>query len=127
MRLLLVEHDERLAARLATGLRAEGFPVDIAESADAANARLRAACYAAIVVDWKLPDADGPSLCAELRARGVTTPILIVTARRSLGDRVTGLDAGADDVLAKPFALVELVVRLRTLLLPFSGSAAGGC
>jgi DNA-binding response OmpR family regulator len=75
-----------------------------------------AADYAAIVLDWRLPGKDGATLCRDLRARGVATPILMLTARRSLDDRVNGLNVGADDYLTKPFAFAELIARLQALL-----------
>jgi DNA-binding response OmpR family regulator len=116
MRLLLVEDNERLAHFLAKGLGIEGFAVDhvdLIEDAEAALARMR---FDAILLDLGLPDGDGLDLLKRLRARNDTTPILVTTARGDLGDRLKGLDGGADDYLIKPFEITELAARLRALL-----------
>src|ERR1700736_4454588 len=116
MRLLLVEDNERFAALLKQGLAAAGFTVDVlATAADASTALLTGRCDI-VVLDLGLPDSDGLSVLAEMRRRGDTTPVLILTAHGSLKDRVTGLQSGADDYLVKPFALEELVARLQALL-----------
>lgn len=116
MRLLLVEDNARLAELIAGGLAREGFAVDhVATIADGLNA-LASTHFAAVVLDLGLPDGDGLSIIQALRGRGSTTPILILTARQSVRDRVKGLEQGADDYLAKPFAFEELVARLRALL-----------
>lgn len=116
MRLLLVEDNARLAELIAGGLAREGFAVDhVATIADGLNA-LTSTHFAAVVLDLGLPDGDGLSIIQALRGRGSTTPILILTARQSVRDRVKGLEQGADDYLAKPFAFEELVARLRALL-----------
>ncbi|HTY77708.1 MAG TPA: response regulator transcription factor [Candidatus Bathyarchaeia archaeon] len=116
MRVLLVE-DDRKAARLAKkGLQEAGFLVDVAFSAEDGDEMVGAVEYDAIVLDWLLPGKDGATLCRDLRARDISTPILMLTARRSLDDRVTGLNVGADDYLTKPFAFAELVARLQALL-----------
>lgn len=116
MRLLLVEDNERLAAAVAQYLRTAGFAVDRAGlAADAATA-LAAARYDVIVLDLGLPDSDGLRLLEAARARGDGTPILILTARDGLDDRIKGLNSGADDYLLKPFAMGELVARLKALL-----------
>jgi DNA-binding response OmpR family regulator len=116
MRLLLVEDNERLAHFLAKGLGMEGFAVDhvgLIEDAEAALATMR---FDAILLDLGLPDGDGMDLLKRLRARNDTTPILVTTARGDLGDRLRGLDGGADDYLIKPFEIAELAARLRALM-----------
>jgi len=116
MRLLLVEDDEKLARALARGLRHEGYAVDLAADGDAALTSAAVWEYDAIVLDVMLPRRDGLGVCAALRERGCWAPVLMVTARDQVPDRVRGLDAGADDYLAKPFAFDELLARLRALL-----------
>lgn len=116
MRLLLIEDNERFAALLKRGLTAAGFAVDILSTAEEATAALIAERFEIVVLDLGLPDADGLDLLAEMRRRGDATPVLILTARGSLKDRVNGLGSGADDYLIKPFALEELIARLRALL-----------
>ena len=115
MRLLLVEDEPRLAASLRRGLEEEGYTVD--HAADAVEAEAFAAGdYDAFVVDWRLPRGDGRSFVAGLRTAGRTEPVLMLTALADIEHRVAGLDAGADDYLAKPFAFEELLARLRALL-----------
>jgi len=116
MRILVIEDDRKAAALLARGLREEGFAVDVAHSAGDGDAHAFVATYDVIVLDWLLPDRDGVSLCRALRARRVHTPILLLTACDGLSDRVSGLDAGADDYVTKPFAFEELLARIRALL-----------
>src|SRR5271156_5040133 len=111
--LLVVEDEVRLLGYLRTGLTEEGFAVTGTASAEAAEQILNAAHFATIVLDLRLPQKDGIQFLRELRERGDRTPVLILTARDSLTERVTGLDAGADDYLAKPFAFAELVARIR--------------
>jgi DNA-binding response OmpR family regulator len=113
---LVVEDEVRLLGYLRTGLTEEGFAVSGAASAEAAEQILNAADFATIVLDLRLPQKDGIQFLRELRERGDRTPVLILTARDSLTERVTGLDAGADDYLAKPFAFAELVARIRALI-----------
>ena len=115
MRLLLVEDEPRLAASLRRGLEEEGYAVDHAADAVQAEA-LAGGDYDAFVVDWRLPRGDGRSFVAGLRAAGRTEPVLMLTALGDIEHRVAGLDAGADDYLAKPFAFEELLARLRALL-----------
>ncbi len=116
MRLLLIEDNERFAALLKRGLTAAGFVVDVLPTAEHASEALQAIRFEIVVLDLGLPDADGLDVLTEMRRRRDATPVLILTARGSLKDRVTGLGSGADDYLVKPFALEELVARLRALL-----------
>jgi DNA-binding response OmpR family regulator len=114
-RLLVIEDDAALRDLVARGLREEGFTV--ATAADAAGAlRLALAGCDALVVDIGLPDADGRDLCQALRARGVSAPVLFLTARHQVSDRLAGFAAGGDDYLTKPFHFTELTARLRALL-----------
>jgi len=113
---LVVEDDAELRSLLGRGLREEGFAVQVVATGAAALARVADGKPDALVVDIGLPDADGRDVCQALRARGVQTPVLFLTARDALVDRIAGFDAGGDDYLPKPFALAELVVRLRALL-----------
>jgi DNA-binding response OmpR family regulator len=116
MRILIVEDDRKTASLLARGLQEEGFVVDIAHSAEHADELSFAVDYDLIVIDWLLREKDGLALCRDLRGRGVQTPIIMLTARDALTDRVTGLNTGADDYLTKPFAFDELIARIRALL-----------
>ena len=116
MRVLLVEDDRKAARLVKKGLQEAGFLVDVAYSAEDGDEMVGAVEYDAIVLDWLLPGKDGATLCRDLRARAVSTPIIMLTARRGLEDRVTGLNVGADDYLTKPFAFAELVARLQALL-----------
>lgn len=116
MRLLLVEDDERLSKAVSQGLKDAGFVTDSVRSAEESRAALDTTTFDAIVLDLGLPDEDGTVLLKNLRNMGNTTPILILTARDGLQDRVQGLNAGADDYLLKPFAMEELVARIKALL-----------
>jgi len=116
MRLLVVEDNERLATFVVHGLKTAGFAVDQVGLAAEALAALSTARYDAVVLDLGLPDSDGMSVLQEARGRGEGTPVLVLTARDGLADRVKGLNAGADDYLLKPFAMDELVARLKALL-----------
>src|SRR3954464_8340804 len=116
MRLLLVEDDEKLARAVARGLRHEGYAVGVSHDGDAALLQAAVWDYDAIVLDVMLPQRDGLAVCAALRERGCWAPVLMVTARDQVPDRVRGLDAGDDDYLGKPFAFDELLARLRALL-----------
>jgi two-component system response regulator TctD len=116
MRILLVEDSERLSAPLTKGQGAAGFEVDVVMTAAEAYEATVGTGYSAVVLDLGLPDEDGLTVLREIRQRGISTPILILTARSSLKDRVKGLETGADDYLGKPFALEELVARLQALL-----------
>jgi len=116
MRLLLIEDDPELSDGLQQSLAQSGYAVDMARSAHAARAACATTRYEMLILDLGLPDADGLALLRELRAAGVQAPVLILTARGGLDDRIAGLDAGGDDYLAKPFALGELEARVRALL-----------
>ena len=116
MRILLVEDVRTAAALLMRGLREEGFVVDHAASLAEADEAAFVTTHDLIVLDGMLPDGDGVALCRTLRARGQQVPVLMLTARDALSDRVDGLNAGADDYLTKPFEFEELLARLRALL-----------
>ncbi len=115
-RLLLVEDDAQLGAGLAAALRGAGDQVDIADCGREALRLARAAAYEACILDLGLPDRDGLDVLREMRTSAIAFPVLILTARDAIDDRIAGLDAGADDYLVKPFALGELEARLRALL-----------
>jgi DNA-binding response OmpR family regulator len=116
MRLLVVEDETRIAEILKGALARAGFTVDAVGLCDQAAAALADTSYDAAILDLALPDGDGLDLLSELRSRGNRIPILILTARDAVEDRVSGLDAGADDYLVKPFAITELVARTKALL-----------
>ena len=116
MRLLLIEDDRRLSRTLGLCLSEEGYVVDSAFDGVEGQELAEAAPYDAIILDVLLPRMDGFDVCRALRRNGVGVPILMLTARDAVADRVRGLDAGADDYLVKPFALHELLARLRALL-----------
>ncbi len=115
MKLLLLEDDVRLSGLLQRGLRSDGHAVDAAATIEDARWFTSEGAYDALILDVMLPDGDGFAFCAELRAGGNWTPVLMLTARDAVEDRVRGLDVGADDYLVKPFAFVELLARLRAL------------
>jgi two-component system, OmpR family, response regulator len=115
MRVLIVEDERKLAELVARGLREEGHAADIAGRGEEAVWMAQATRFDAIVLDVMLPGLDGFAVCRRLRDEGVWTPVLMLTARDAVEDRVSGLDAGADDYLAKPFAFDELLARLRAL------------
>ena len=116
MRILLVEDEPRMANVIAKGLREQAYAVDIAEDGDAALYQASINDYDLIVLDVLIPQRDGFEVCRELRSRGDTTPILMLTARAAVDDRITVFDAGADDYLTKPFSFRELVARVRARL-----------
>lgn len=122
MRLLLIEDERRLAEVLAEALRRKDWTVDAVGTCAEAYAALRNATYSAVVLDLGLPDGDGLSLLRGLRAVGDTLPVLIMTARGRVSERVEGLNAGADDYVVKPCAIPELQARLTALLRRASGS-----
>jgi two-component system response regulator MprA len=123
VRVLVVDDDTAVRQSLETALVRDGYEVVAAQDGDAALAHLIAASVDAIVLDVAMPEPNGLEVCRRLRARGDRTPILMLTARDLVDDRVAGLDAGADDYLAKPFALPELRARLRALLRRNAASA----
>lgn len=116
MKILVVEDEETTCRYLSRGLSEEGFVVDIAQTSEQADLSVHDHDYDAVLLDVSIPGEDGFSLCRRWRARGVTTPILFVTARDGLAQRVEGLNLGADDYLVKPFAFEELLARLRARL-----------
>jgi heavy metal response regulator len=116
MRLLLVEDEAQIADFISRGLSEQGYAVDVAHDGDEALDWAGVADFDLIVLDVMLPGRDGIDVCRTLRSRGLRTPVLMLTARDAVHDRVLGLDSGADDYLVKPFAFAELVARLRALL-----------
>jgi two-component system copper resistance phosphate regulon response regulator CusR len=116
MRILVVEDEKKTAAFLAKGLREAAFAVDVAVDGEAGLAQARTNKFDLLIVDIMLPHKDGWKVVAELRRDGVRTPILFLTARDSVRDRVKGLELGADDYLVKPFAFSELLARVRSIL-----------
>jgi DNA-binding response OmpR family regulator len=123
MKLLVVEDEDRIASFLTKGLRAEGFAVDRVATGRDAMAAARDPNLDLVILDLGLPDVDGSRVLRELRREGVEVPVLILTARGDVDDRIEGLNLGADDYLAKPFAFDELVARVRARLRRRSGSA----
>jgi two-component system, OmpR family, response regulator len=115
MRLLLVEDDGTISRFLLKGLREEQHVVDLAEDGPTGLDHAATADYDAVVLDLMLPGLDGFDLCRQLRTQGIATPVLVISARDAVRDRVRGLDCGADDYLGKPFAFEELLARLRAL------------
>ena len=115
MRVLVVEDEVKMGSLLRRGLQEEGHAADVARTGDDALWMAAAVDYDAIVLDVMLPGRDGFEVCRELRERGVWAPVLMLTARTAVEDRIAGLDAGADDYLPKPFAFGELLARLRAL------------
>ena len=123
MRVLVVEDDPTIADFVAKGLRETGFAVDVAADGDEGLRAATGSPYDAAIVDIMLPRRDGLSLIDTLRGRGVRTPVLILSARRSVDDRVKGLQAGGDDYLTKPFAFAELLARVQALIRRATGAA----
>jgi len=115
-KVLVVEDDVELRGVLGRGLREEGFEVEAVATGHQALERVEHVAPDVLVIDIGLPDTDGRDLCQALRARGIQTPVLFLTAHDLLVDRIAGFDAGGDDYLAKPFALVELIARLQALV-----------
>src|SRR3982074_2684979 len=118
MRLLIVEDDSQLAGSLARGLRSEGYAVDLASSGEDALLQARVYDYDVVILDVMIPAPDGVGVCRALRGDGRWVPVLMLTGRDGVGDRIRGLDAGADDYLVKPFDYGELIARLRALVPP---------
>ena len=117
MRILVVEDEVKIAKSLEKGLTSEGYVVDIAYDGDSAETLVAASAYDLVLLDWMIPGKhDGPALAQLWRSEGEQAPILMLTARTTIGDRVVGLDAGADDYLPKPFSFDELLARVRALL-----------
>ena len=116
MRVLLIEDDRKAARLLSKGLQEEGFVVDVAATGEDGEEQAALNEYDVVILDWLLPGRDGLAVCRALRASGNSTPILMLTARDSVADRVSGLGTGADDYLTKPFAFDELLARIRALL-----------
>lgn len=121
MKLLIVEDDLLLREGLVLALNNEGYALDCATTAAEADALIESGEYGMIILDLGLPDKDGATLLRQWRRRSISTPVLILTARDALEDRVNGLDSGADDYLVKPFALAELQARTRTLIRRYQG------
>src|SRR5436190_9181499 len=115
MRVLVVEDEKTTASFVRKALQAEGFAVDVCHNGNDALAAAMTTAFDVIVLDIMLPGRDGLSVLRQLRERSVTTPVLLLTARAEVTERVEGLNAGADDYLCKPFALAELIARVRAL------------
>src|SRR5438034_9125350 len=124
IRILVVEDEAEIADFLVRGLREEGFTVEHAGDGDGAWHALHGSAWDLVVLDWWLPGQDGLTLLRRYRQQGGDTPVLFLTARDAVADRVRGLDAGADDYLCKPFAFTELLARVRALTRR-QGRAAG--
>jgi two-component system, OmpR family, copper resistance phosphate regulon response regulator CusR len=116
VKLLIVEDDAKTAKAVANGLAASGFKVDVARTGNEGHDMLQRTTYDGVVLDWMLPGRDGIELLRALRGSGTKTPVLLLTARDALEDRVLGLESGADDYLVKPFAFAELLARIKALL-----------
>ena len=116
MRLLIVEDERDAAAMLAKGLREASFAVDLAFDGHSAIEKMHVNAYDAVILDVMLPGKSGLDVCREIRATGISVPILMVTAQGAIKDRIVGLDSGADDYLTKPFDFGELTARIRALL-----------
>jgi two-component system OmpR family response regulator len=115
VKILLIEDDTRIGGLIVRGLRRDGHAVDVATSVEDGRWHTSESAYDVLVLDVMLPDGDGFEFCRELRAAGNWTPVLLLTARDAVSDRVRGLDVGGDDYLVKPFAFAELSARLRAL------------
>ncbi len=115
MKVMLVEDEESLARSLGQGLREEGHQVDLCSTGALAARQAEDIEYDVIILDWMLPDTDGVTILRNWRAHGLRVPVMMLTARGAIGERVTGLNAGADDYMIKPFAFAELLARLEAL------------
>ena len=116
MRILVVEDDSRIARFVSKGLQEQAYAVDVADNGDEALYKAAINDYDAVVLDVMIPGRDGFEVCRELRASGSIVPVIMLTARDEVKDRITGLDSGADDYLTKPFEVAELLARLRAVL-----------
>jgi DNA-binding response OmpR family regulator len=116
MHILIVEDEQAIAKSLADSLQLEGYDTSVAPNGEDAFLRLTTESYDLVILDWMLPGRSGIEVLKLIRDRGMKIPVLLLTARDQIDDRVEGLDAGADDYLVKPFALAELLARVRTLL-----------
>ncbi len=116
MRILLVEDDRRIARFVAKGLREQAYAVDVTGDGEDAIYKLSINDYDAVILDVMIPGRDGFQVCRDLRSAGIAVPVIMLTARDTVQDRIAGLDSGADDYLTKPFAVTELLARLRALL-----------
>jgi two-component system, OmpR family, copper resistance phosphate regulon response regulator CusR len=115
-KILVIEDDSKTANAVRTGLRGEGYDAAVARTGEDGFFQLAAETFDLVVLDWMLPGRDGIEILKRVRANGTKTPVLLLTARDTIEDRVSGLDAGADDYLVKPFAFAELLARIRALL-----------
>mgnify|MGYP001567619799 CR=1 FL=1 len=116
MRILIIEDEKKIADFIRRGLKEEGYAADVAYDGEDGHFRAKTSPYDLIILDLMLPKMDGITLCKKLRSEKITTPILMLTAKSEVKDKVTGLDSGADDYIAKPFAFEELLARIRALL-----------
>ncbi len=123
---LIVDDDPELRRFLAGELSVEGYAVEAVGSGQAALCRLREASWDLVLLDWTLPDFSGVEVCRRLRGSGITTPVLMLTARDAVPERVSALDAGADDYLTKPFSIEELLARIRARLRRDQGRGIAG-
>lgn len=115
-RILIIEDDPRTANALRTGLDGEGYQAAVSRTGEDGLEQLKSSAFDLVLLDWMLPGRDGVSILKIVRSRGAKTPVLLLTARDAVEDRVQGLDAGADDYVVKPFAFAELLARIRVLL-----------
>ncbi len=115
-KILIIEDDAKTANAVRTGLRGEGYDAAVARTGEDGVLQLHSTTFDLVLLDWMLPGRDGIAIVKELRLRGAKTPVLLLTARDAVEDRVLGLDSGADDYLVKPFAFAELLARIRVLL-----------
>ena len=123
MRILLVEDDAMIGEEVERALRADGYAVDWVQGTNPADTALKTTDYDAVLLDLGLPDGDGLQLLKKLRERKQTQPVMVITAREAVSDRIEGLDAGADDYMPKPFDIDELLARLRALIRRAAGTS----
>ena len=124
MRILIVEDEKKVADFIKRGLKEEGYSVDTAPDGEAGDEMVMANDYDLVILDIMLPKIDGLTLCRKIRSQQILIPVIMLTAKDSVRDKVTGLDAGADDYLTKPFAFAELLARIRALLRKHDASSA---